>query len=161
MSGIDRPAPATLVGSSSTWYCMVWPPNEDRSATPGTDLYALATTQSCRVLSSMGVVGAGQDVAIDQTRGGKQRRHIGVDPIRHLDSAQALEHPLPREVVVGAVLEHQPHVGEPVERDRPHHLELREAVHLGLDRHRDEALDLFGGVARPLADDCLLYTSDA
>ena len=54
MAGTESPAPATLVGSSSTWYCIVCPPNAERSATPGTDLYALLRIQSCMVLSSIG-----------------------------------------------------------------------------------------------------------
>ena len=45
------------------------------------------------------------------------------------------------------------HIGEAVERDGPHHHHVRHAVHLQFERKRDQAFDLFGGVAGPLRDE--------
>ena len=66
---------------------------------------------------------------------------------------QPLERLLPREVFVGAVLERHDHVGEAVERDRPHVNHVRRTVHLQLDRESHQPLDFLGGVPRPLRDD--------
>ena len=77
----------------------------------------------------------------------------GVTPSGQRDVADALERLLAGEVVVRSVLEGEAHVGQPVQRHRSRHLQLRQSAHAVLDGHGDEPLDLFGGVARPLRDD--------
>ena len=94
-----------------------------------------------------------EHVAIDQPAGGEERRQAGGDAVRHLGVRYALKRLLPYEVWVRVVLEVHLHRGQPIQRDRTQGLQLRDAAHFHFDRNRDEPLDFFGGVARPLGDD--------
>ena len=78
-----------------------------------------------------------------------RRLHAG--GIRHF--AEALKDHLPGEVIIGVLLKGEDDVGEFVERDGSRHLQIGSAVHFHFGGQRDQALDFFGGVARPLGDD--------
>ena len=115
------------VGSSSTWYCIVSPPSDDRSATPGTDLYCRSSTQSWMDLElHRRAIRALQHVAVDQPARREQRRHAGRDAVGHARRRGTRSNTCcAREVVVGVVLEDESDVGQPVERDRAHDVEVR------------------------------------
>ena len=98
-------------------------------------------------------VGALQYVAVDQPGWCRQRRDGRRHPIGQAQVAHAVEHLLAREVVVGAVLEREHHIGQPVQRHRALRRGLRHAAHAQLDRHRDQSLHFLGGMSRPLRDD--------
>ena len=98
-------------------------------------------------------VGALQHVAVDQPRRRGQRRHRGRDAARQAQARHAVEHFLAREIVVGAAVERDGDVGQPVQRDRADGGGLGDAVHADLDRHRDQPLHFLGRVAGPLGDD--------
>ena len=73
---------------------------------------------------------------------------------------QALVDELAREVDVGAVLEDDRHLGEPVARERARVLEARQPAHRGLDRERDALLDFERRVARRRGVDLHLDVGD-
>ncbi len=94
-----------------------------------------------------------QHIAINQPRRRGLRRDRWRHPARQADVAEAVEHMLAREVVVGAVGESERDIGQAVQRDRALGGEFRNAVHRQLDRHGDQALDFLGRMSRPLRDD--------
>jgi hypothetical protein len=97
-------------------------------------------------------VGALQDVAVDQPGRRGQRRHGRLDPVRQAEVAQAVEDFLARRVAVRPVPVGDHQVRQAVERNRSRHGRARQAVHADFRGHGDQALDFFGGVARPLGD---------
>ena len=93
------------------------------------------------------------NVAIDKAAGTEERRHGWRNTGGKVRLRHALEDDLAREVVVGALVEGEDDVREAVERNRAHVGDARDAVQFELERERDQALDLFGGVAGPLRDE--------
>ena len=73
---------------------------------------------------------------------------------------QALADALAREVDVGAVLEHDGDLRQPVARHRARVVEPRQARHRGLDRERDALLGLERRVAGRLRVDLHLHVGD-
>ena len=98
-------------------------------------------------------VGALDHVAINQARGTAERRHAGHDSTRQRGVSHPLKDDLAGEIIVGAFFERHDDVGKAVERDRTHHLHVRDAVHLQFERQGHEALDLLGRMPRPLGND--------
>ena len=94
-----------------------------------------------------------QHVPVDEAARTEQRRHARCHAGRNLRVRDALEGLLARKIRIGVVLEVHRDRRQPVERDRAKRVELRDAVHLDLERNRDEALDLLGRMARPLRHD--------
>ena len=72
----------------------------------------------------------------------------------------ALVDELAREIDVGAVLEHDRDLAQPVARERARIGELRQAAHRGLDRKRDALLDLERRIARRAGVDLHLHVGD-
>ena len=66
--------------------------------------------------------------------------------------ADPLKRQLAREIIVGTFFERKDDVGQPVERNRAHHMQVRRAIHRQFERQRGQPLHFFGGMARPLRD---------
>src|SRR5690242_16382376 len=98
-------------------------------------------------------IGAFENVAIDEAAGTEERGHAGRDALGKGGVADAFENELAGEVGIDAFVEGKADIGEAVERNRTHHLEVRGAVHGQLDGESGKALDFFSGVAGPLGDE--------
>ena len=98
-------------------------------------------------------IGTLQHIPINQAAGTEERSHGRGHSRGQGGLRDSLEDDLSRKVVVGILLEGQAHIGEPIERDGPHHHHVWHAVHLQLDGKRDQALNFFRSVARPLRDE--------
>ena len=94
-----------------------------------------------------------QHVAIDQAAGAEQGRERGSYSGRQSGLRQSFKNNLPRKIIVRVFFESQDDIGQAVERDGTHHHHVRDAVHLEFEGKRDQPLDFFGGVIRPLRDD--------
>src|SRR5581483_9592394 len=93
-----------------------------------------------------------EHVAIDESARTEERSHARGYALRQSRVANALEDHLSREVGIDAFLKRQNDVREPIQGNRPHHLQVRRPVHGQLERQRRQPLDLFRRMPWPLVD---------
>ena len=101
-----------------------------------------------------GVAGRADDTIAEDLADRAGRRQRRLDVVRQLaDLGEPIDHVL-RGLLVGQIVgELHLHVRQAEQRDRADGLHVGDAGHLDLDRDRDVALDLLGGLAGILGDD--------
>ena len=144
-------------GSTCTWSCWSRRPQIETLATPGTPIRRGRTVHRAMTDCSIGdTLSDARPIIrtrLDDESGGEQSRRLGHVGQR-VRLSQPLLHELPGAVDVGAGREHEHDRRQPRHGLRADHLDALDAVEeVGLERHRDELLDLVGRQAEGLGLD--------
>jgi hypothetical protein len=94
-----------------------------------------------------------QRVAVNETRWRSEWLDLGRDAAWQVETGQAIKYLLPREIAVGRLVERDVDARERVQGNRAQVILSRDAVHLPLDGNRNQPLNFFGRVTRPLGGD--------
>ena len=99
-------------------------------------------------------------VPIDLPDGAPVGAHLRLQVIRQGYLRQSFEHFLAVPIIVRLVVEYEHEAGKTKQRIGPKMLQMRNAVHLNLDRNRDLLFDLFGSAPRPLRNNLHVVVGD-